>query len=36
MTEIISRNEFDKSYLLIRKEIPENNYIFNMITQNNT
>ena len=35
MTEIISRNEFDKSYLLIRKEIPENNYIFNMITQNN-
>lgn len=35
MTEIISRNEFDKSYLLIQKEIPENNYIFNMLTKNN-
>ena len=34
MTEILSRNEFDKSYLLVKKEIPENNYIFNMLTQN--
>ncbi len=35
MTEIISRNEFDKSYLLVKKVIPENSYIFNMLTQNN-
>lgn len=34
MMEILSRNEFDKSYLLVKKEIPENNYIFNMLTQN--
>lgn len=34
MTEIISRNEFDKSYLLIYNTIAEENYVFNMLTKN--
>jgi len=34
MTEIISRNEFDKSYLLMEKAFPEDNYILYMLTQN--
>ena len=33
-TEVISRNEFDKSYLLIQKTILEENYIFKMLMQN--
>ena len=34
-TEVISRNEFDKSYLLIEKKDLEENYVFKMLTQNN-
>jgi len=34
MTEIISRNEFDKSYLLIDNTITEEDYVFNMLTKN--
>lgn len=34
-TEVISRNEFDKSYLLMEKKDSEENYIFKMLTQNN-
>ena len=34
MTEIISRNEFDKSYLLVKKDNSEDNYIFNILIQN--
>jgi len=34
MTEVISRNEFDKSYLLIENKGLENSYIFKMLTRN--
>ncbi len=34
MTEVISRNEFDRSYLLIETFAQENTYIFKMLTQN--
>ena len=34
-TEVISRNEFDKSFLLIEKDDSEENYIFKMLAQNN-
>lgn len=34
MTEIISRNEFDKSYLLIEKLGQSDTYIYKMLTQN--
>lgn len=33
-TEIISRNEFDKSYLLVDRFVQEDTYIFKMLTQN--
>lgn len=35
ITEIISRNEFDKSYLLVDRFVQEDTYIFKMLTQNN-
>lgn len=34
-TKIISRNEFDKSYLLVDRFVQEDTYIFKMLTQNN-
>ncbi len=34
-TEVISRNEFDKSFLLVEKDDSKENYIFKMLTQNN-
>ncbi len=34
MTEVISRNEFDKSYLLMKRAKEKNNYVVNMLTQN--
>lgn len=34
MTEVISRNEFDKSYLLIENKGLENSYILKMLTRN--
>ena len=32
--EVINKNEFDKSYLLIENVLSENGYIFNMLTLN--